>query len=94
VFLEQRRQKGHAFTSSSNGSDCGRCLALVGQSLHTDGGIHQIDLEWRRRDLRGFVAPEHFWAVSFSLSDPRRDLNRFEGATDEELQGRVQESKD
>jgi hypothetical protein len=66
--------KVHAFTSSRNGFSRSGCIALAGQSLHTDAGNNQVNLECGGGDLRGFVATEHFRTVSFVLPDPHRDL--------------------
>jgi hypothetical protein len=69
-----KEAKGHAFTSSSNGSDCSGCSALVGQSLHTDAGNDQVHPECNRGHWGGVVAPGHFWTVPFAIPDPRRDI--------------------
>jgi hypothetical protein len=47
---------------------------MARQSLHTDAGNDQVDLERGGGDLRGFVASEHFWTVSFILPDPHRNV--------------------
>jgi hypothetical protein len=44
---------------------------LAGESLHPDGSVHQVDLEWRRGHRGGFVAPKCFWTLSFVIPDPR-----------------------
>jgi hypothetical protein len=66
--------KVHAFTSSRNGFSRSGCLALAGQSLHTNAGDDQVNPERGGGDLRGFVATEHFRAVSFVFANPYRGL--------------------
>jgi len=43
---------------------------VAGESFHPHGGQYQVDLERRRRDWCGFVAPECVWAISFPLAHP------------------------
>jgi hypothetical protein len=79
--------KLHAFTSSRNGFSRSGCLAVAGQSLHTDAGDNQVNPERGGGDLRGFVASEHFRTVSFVFPDPYRGVKflaeyKKEGADD------------
>ena len=48
---------------------CGGCSPVARESLHPDGRVHQVDVERRGGDWRGFVAGECFWALSFPLQD-------------------------
>jgi hypothetical protein len=48
---------------------------VAGEQFHTDGGIDQINFERRGGDRHGFVAVEHFWTVSLSVSNACWDVN-------------------
>jgi PAS domain S-box-containing protein len=66
----------HVTSQCSRGPHCGGRSALVGQSLHPDGGPHQVDLE-RRGDYRGrSLAPEPLRRVQFPLRDPSGQVVR------------------
>jgi hypothetical protein len=50
------------------------------QSLHTDAGNDQVDLECGGGDLRGFVAAEHIWTIPFIFPDPHWDVSKLDWA--------------
>ena len=50
--------------------DRGGCSPRAGESLHTDGRIYQVDLEWRCGHRRSSVAAECFWTSQLALRDP------------------------
>ena len=72
---EEKGAKAHAVTASIDGADRSGSAAVAGEQLHTNGGIDQINFERRRGDRHGFVAAEHFWAVSLAVADARRNVN-------------------
>lgn len=51
---------------------------MAGEQFHTDGRIDQVAIERGGGDRHGFVAAEHFWAVSLAIADARWDLNSAE----------------
>ena len=51
---------------------------MAGEQFHTDGRIDQVAIERGGGDRHGFVAAEHFWAVSLAVANARRDVNGFE----------------
>ena len=73
---EEKGVKAYAVTTSIDGADRGGSAAVAGEQFHTDGGIDQVAFECRRGDRHGFVAAEHFWAVSLAIANARGDVNR------------------
>jgi hypothetical protein len=71
VSPRQTKGKNHAFDSTPRSSHCGGCSSLVGEPFHPDAGIHQINIERRRRNRRCSVAHECFWPVPFAFQNPR-----------------------
>jgi hypothetical protein len=45
---------------------------VVGESLHSNAGLHQVNFERGRSDRRGSVAAECLWTVSLSFPDTCR----------------------
>jgi hypothetical protein len=71
---ETRKVKNYAFSSIAISSDRGGCSPVAGESLHSNAEKHQVNLERRRGRVRGSVAAECFWTVSFPLPDTCRDV--------------------
>jgi len=61
-------------SSSFVGSDRDWRFTLARQQLHTDGTIHQVDLECRRGHQCGLVAPEYLRTLEQPFQDPLEGL--------------------
>ena len=44
---------------------------MADESLHPDGSVHQVDLEWRRGHRVVLWLLKCFWTLSFVIPDPR-----------------------
>jgi hypothetical protein len=69
---ETRKVKAYAVVSTSGSSHRGGCSAVAGQSLHSNAGIHQVNLEWGSRHRSSAVAAQCIRAVSLPFGDPHR----------------------
>ena len=73
---EPQKGKHNASPTNSLGLDSSWRSLMAGQQLHPNGGKHQIDPQCRGSHLRGSLATECFWAISFVLSYSRRVIER------------------
>ena len=65
--------RDHAFNSARRSAGRRWRFVMAGESLHSHGRKHQVDLERRRCHLLGFVASECIRTFSFSPTNPRWD---------------------
>lgn len=72
---KDRKVKKYASHSNSISPDRSGRPPMVGESFHPHGRQYQVDLERSRRHLRGVVAPECIWTISFPLAYPRWLIN-------------------
>src|SRR5450631_4949610 len=82
-----RKVKDHASNSTARSSHRGGRPPVVGESLHSHAGNHQVNLERRRGHRRGSVAAECLWTLSFHFPDPRWHV------TDQSTEGSTHQPK-
>jgi len=68
---EDRKVEKHASHADSINPDRSRRPVMAGESFHSHGRKHQVDLERGRCHLCGVVAPQRIWIVPLTLADPR-----------------------